>query len=86
MLHALICDMPVSRRQRMHHIIDPAGDLRFSAGKVEPCLIWLFENGIGEFLIETEEHKFLLTIIRVPAEAENPAAGEGFSEITPHGS
>lgn len=61
----MICDMPVSRRQKLHYIIDGEDRLYFSAAKIGACLEWFLTLDEPTLDLETEHGRFRIEIEQV---------------------
>ncbi len=51
----LYCNVEVTRRQSMCHVVDAEGVLKFSATYVAPCIEYLLLNEINEFEMHGQE-------------------------------
>jgi len=48
----LYLDVPITRRQRLHHCLDEHGTHLFSSSKASQCFAWLWQNGDHSFKID----------------------------------
>ena len=57
----LFCNVEVTRRQSLCHVVDDKGELKFSSKNVAPCIQYLLEHEINEFEMQGQEpeQKFL---------------------------
>ena len=58
----MMADCQVTRRQRMTHITDQAGTLRWSGPTVSAGLRWLVENNEHEVRFETDDDTYIVNL------------------------
>lgn len=63
-MYTLNPDVYLTRRQRLHFILDDAGELAWSGKSLGGALRWLHEKGVTRFQIEGQEpdEKFLVEV------------------------
>lgn len=63
-MYSLRCDVYLTRRQRMHYVLDSVGNLRFSGKDILGALEYLLEHGEPKFRIEgqDDDRVFIATI------------------------
>lgn len=60
-------DAEITRRKRHHYILDENAKLKWTGALMGDCLIHLYETGHYEFLVQTAESKFKVTLRRDPS-------------------
>ncbi len=55
-------DCQLTRRKRVHWVIDDKGDVSFSSADLSDCINWLFEQGHMSAHVEITGHKDPWTI------------------------
>ena len=53
-MYTIQCDTPLTRRKRLHHILDAAGELVYSSAKIGPCIAWLALRGERQFYMKID--------------------------------
>lgn len=59
----VIVDLRVTRRKTVHTVVDPHGQVEYSAGRIGDVLDWFRENDVSAFNIETQDgHTYRLSL------------------------
>ena len=58
----LYTDVPTTRRQRLHHVMDETKAVRWSGKNIEGALEYLYETGQLIFWIEGQRSRWSVTI------------------------
>lgn len=65
-------DIPVTRRLKIHAVVDGAGEQVFHSRRISEVFTYLVDNGISEFTMLDEDAEFRVTL-RAPLAADpNP--------------
>ena len=48
-MYTLICDVPITRKKRLHHVLDEKGERLFSSHKIGDCVTWVYDQGHYKF-------------------------------------
>lgn len=56
----LYADVQITRRYRLHHVLDDAGTLAFSAATLGAVLAWLHEEGYTSVSVDDGERSWQL--------------------------
>lgn len=59
-------DVRLSRRQRLCHVVDDKGELRWSGGRIADALNFVVEEGRTTARLDGDEYSFELQIARLP--------------------
>jgi len=60
----IIADNQMTRRRRLHYILDDHENLLFTAPKFGDCLEWLWNNEHRKVIVEGEKGTYTLNLIR----------------------
>jgi hypothetical protein len=62
----IFADVPVTRRQILHHVLNEQDEPRWSGKSVVALFTWLYENGETEVRLSCLNLTFKLTIELIP--------------------
>ncbi len=60
-MHTIFSDVYQTRRQRMHHIENPNGELVWSGKVFVEAIAWLLDKGIGKARLEGNDWSYVVT-------------------------